>query len=65
MISVADSTRVMIDARQRLELPSGASGTYYSLPQLEKSPRPVRVRLGETNAPRPGGGEQSGDAPTS
>jgi aconitate hydratase len=27
----------MIDTRQRLELPSGASGTYYSLPQLEKS----------------------------
>ncbi|HEX7408949.1 MAG TPA: aconitate hydratase, partial [Candidatus Binatia bacterium] len=27
----------MIDVRQRLQLPSGASGTYYSLPQLEKS----------------------------
>jgi hypothetical protein len=27
----------MIDARQRLRLPSGATGTYYSLPQLEDS----------------------------
>ena len=27
----------MIDVRRRLQLPSGASGTYYSLPQLEKS----------------------------
>ena len=27
----------MIDARQRLRLPSGASSTYYSLPQLEKN----------------------------
>ena len=25
----------MIDVRQRLRLPSGASSTYYSLPQLE------------------------------
>jgi aconitase A len=27
----------MIDIRQHLQLPSGASVTYYSLPQLEKS----------------------------
>jgi homoaconitase/3-isopropylmalate dehydratase large subunit len=27
----------MIDVRQHVQLPSGASGTYYSLPQLEKS----------------------------
>lgn len=27
----------MIDVRQRLELPSGASATYYSLPRLEES----------------------------
>src|SRR5689334_24862955 len=27
----------MIDTRQRLPLPSGASGTYYSLPLLEKA----------------------------
>jgi aconitate hydratase len=27
----------MIDARQRLRLPSGASSTYYSLPQLERT----------------------------
>ena len=27
----------MIDTRQRLPLPSGASSTYYSLPLLEKA----------------------------
>ena len=41
----------MIDVRQRLPLPSGASGTYYSLPQLEKkgiariSRLPVSLRI--------------------
>ena len=41
----------MIDVRQRLQLPSGASGTYYSLPQLEKrggariSRLPVSLRI--------------------
>jgi aconitate hydratase len=41
----------MIDVRQRLELPSGASGIYYSVPQLEKregasiSPLPVSLRI--------------------
>ncbi|MGE0704562.1 MAG: aconitate hydratase [Vicinamibacterales bacterium] len=41
----------MIDARQRLRLPSGASRTYYSLPQLEKagvaslSRLPVSLRI--------------------
>ena len=27
----------MIDVRQRLRLPSGASSTYYSLPHLQKT----------------------------
>ena len=41
----------MIDARQRLELPSGATGTYHSLPLLEKrgianiSRMPVSLRI--------------------
>ena len=41
----------MIDVRQRLQLPSGASGTYYSLPELEKrgvasiSRLPVSLRI--------------------
>ena len=41
----------MIDVRQRLQLPSGASGTYYSLPALEKrgvaqvSRLPVSLRI--------------------
>ncbi len=41
----------MIDVRQRLQLPSGASGTYYSLAQLEKrgsariSRLPVSLRI--------------------
>ena len=41
----------MIDARQRLQLPSGVSATYYSLPQLEAigirsiSRLPVSVRI--------------------
>jgi len=41
----------MIDARRRLELPSGASYTYHSLPQLEKtgvgtiSRLPVSLRI--------------------
>jgi aconitate hydratase len=41
----------MIDVRQRLQLPSGASSTYYSLPQLETSGigrisrLPVSVRI--------------------
>jgi len=41
----------MIDVRQRLELLSGASGTYYSLPELEKrgvasiSRLPVSLRI--------------------
>src|ERR1035437_5957156 len=43
--------RAMIDVRQRLPLPSGASGTYYSLPLLEKagianiSRLPVSLRI--------------------
>jgi aconitate hydratase len=41
----------MIDVRQRLQLPSGASGTYYSLPDLEKrmgasvSRLPISLRI--------------------
>ncbi|MGH9256672.1 MAG: aconitate hydratase, partial [Vicinamibacterales bacterium] len=41
----------MIDVRQRLQLPSGAPGTYYSLPELEKrglasiSRLPVSLRI--------------------
>ncbi len=41
----------MIDVRQRVRMPSGASGTYYSLPHLEKkgvasiSRLPVSVRI--------------------
>ena len=41
----------MIDVRQRIQLPSGSSGTYYSLPQLEKiggssiSRLPVSLRI--------------------
>ena len=34
----------MIDIKQRLQLPSGASATYYSLPLLEKSGRRERSR---------------------
>src|SRR2546422_11261706 len=42
--------RMMIDVRQRLELPSGRSGTYCSLPRLEKegfavSRLPVSLRI--------------------
>ena len=53
----------MIDVRQRLELPSGASGTYYSLPLLEKSgsrerlaaagepPHPARIGAAQPGRP--------------
>ena len=35
----------MIDIRQRLDVPSGPSGTYYSLPRLEKAGVPKISRL--------------------